>query len=195
MPRRPRPSKPQAGARRAHLDEVAERLGDRLNTRVRISLGARKGQISIDFASIQDLNRILDEIGESELRRGLASSRERRGPCACSTVASASLPGSSAAARNAAAAASASPELLQQLSPHGVQRAEVAEFAGESVDEPSAASGPSAIETATARLRRTTGDGASVSQSVVEPRRFAASRSRRRSAATAWHSATAACRP
>lgn len=60
-----RPAKPQAGARRAHLDEVADRLGDRLNTRVRISLTARKGQISIDFASIQDLNRILDEIGES----------------------------------------------------------------------------------------------------------------------------------
>ena len=60
-----RPSRPQAGARRAHLDEVADRLGDRLNTRVRISLTARKGQISIDFASIQDLNRILEEIGES----------------------------------------------------------------------------------------------------------------------------------
>jgi ParB family chromosome partitioning protein len=60
-----RPSKPQAGARRAHLDEVAERLGDRLNTRVRISLTARKGQVTIDFASIQDLNRILEEIGET----------------------------------------------------------------------------------------------------------------------------------
>ncbi|MCW3492972.1 ParB/RepB/Spo0J family partition protein [Microbacterium sp. SSM24] len=60
-----RSPKPQAGARRAHLDEVAERLGDRLNTRVRISLTARKGQVSIDFASIQDLNRILEEIGES----------------------------------------------------------------------------------------------------------------------------------
>ncbi|GAA1466942.1 ParB/RepB/Spo0J family partition protein [Microbacterium thalassium] len=57
--------KPQAGARRAYLDEVATRLGDRLNTRVRISLGARKGQISIDFASIQDLNRILEEVGEN----------------------------------------------------------------------------------------------------------------------------------
>jgi ParB family chromosome partitioning protein len=32
---------------------------------VKISLGSRKGQIIIDFASIQDLNRILDEIGES----------------------------------------------------------------------------------------------------------------------------------
>lgn len=62
---RSRAPKPQAGARRAHLDELSERLGDRLNTRVKISLGARKGQISIDFASIQDLNRILEELGDS----------------------------------------------------------------------------------------------------------------------------------
>ena len=55
---------PKAGSRRGHLDEVAERLGDRLNTKVRIGLTARKGQISIDFATIQDLNRILSEIGE-----------------------------------------------------------------------------------------------------------------------------------
>ncbi|MDQ7876939.1 ParB/RepB/Spo0J family partition protein [Microbacterium sp. QXD-8] len=60
-----RAPKPQAGSRRAHLDEVAERLGDRLNTRVKISLTARKGQIAIDFASIEDLNRILGELGEN----------------------------------------------------------------------------------------------------------------------------------
>ncbi|UPL10551.1 ParB/RepB/Spo0J family partition protein [Microbacterium sufflavum] len=52
------------GARRAYLDEVAGKLGDRLNTRVKISLGTRKGQVTIDFASIQDLNRILEELGE-----------------------------------------------------------------------------------------------------------------------------------
>lgn len=57
---------PKAGARRAHLDDVAERLGDRLNTKVKISLNARKGQINIDFATIQDLNRILAELGETE---------------------------------------------------------------------------------------------------------------------------------
>ncbi|WP_312674425.1 ParB/RepB/Spo0J family partition protein [Microbacterium sp.] len=56
--------KPTPGARRAYLDEVAGKLGDRLNTRVRIALGARKGQVTIDFASIQDLNRILEELGE-----------------------------------------------------------------------------------------------------------------------------------
>ena len=58
--------RPKAGARRAHLDDVAERLGDRLNTKVKISLTARKGQINIDFATIQDLNRILAELGETE---------------------------------------------------------------------------------------------------------------------------------
>ncbi|MDQ2670634.1 MAG: ParB/RepB/Spo0J family partition protein [Gemmatimonadota bacterium] len=61
---RRRPPKPQAGGRRGHLDEVAERLGDRLNTRVKVSLNSRKGQITIDFATIGDLNRILGELGE-----------------------------------------------------------------------------------------------------------------------------------
>lgn len=58
--------KPQPGARRAYLDEVAGSLGDRLNTRVKITLGARKGQVAIEFASIQDLNRILAELGEEK---------------------------------------------------------------------------------------------------------------------------------
>jgi ParB family chromosome partitioning protein len=63
---KPRPAKPRpaAGKRQSHLDEIAERLGDRLNTRVKVALGARKGQITIEFASVQDLNRILGEIGE-----------------------------------------------------------------------------------------------------------------------------------
>jgi ParB family chromosome partitioning protein len=55
--------RPVAGKRQGHLDELAERLGDHLNTRVRISLSARKGQISIDFATIEDLNRIAADLG------------------------------------------------------------------------------------------------------------------------------------
>ncbi len=39
---RQRPSRPQAGARRAHLDELAERLGDRLNTRVKYLTRCKK---------------------------------------------------------------------------------------------------------------------------------------------------------
>ena len=59
-----RSAKPTQGKRQAQLGEIAERLGDRLNTRVKISLGSRKGTIVIDFASIADLNRILGELGE-----------------------------------------------------------------------------------------------------------------------------------
>lgn len=53
----------KAGARRTQLDDIATTLEDKLNTRVRISLSAKKGQVTIDFASIQDLNRILGELG------------------------------------------------------------------------------------------------------------------------------------
>jgi ParB family chromosome partitioning protein len=56
--------KPAAGKRQDFLDDLATRLGDRLNTRVKIALGARKGQISIDFATVQDLRRILNDLGE-----------------------------------------------------------------------------------------------------------------------------------
>lgn len=59
-----RSAKPTAGKRQAQLNEIAERLGDRLNTRVKIALGASKGTLTIDFASVSDLNRILGELGE-----------------------------------------------------------------------------------------------------------------------------------
>ena len=67
---KPTRTKPVAGRHRGHLDELADRLGDRLNTRVKIALSARKGQISIDFATIEDLNRILGEIGEPGYAKG-----------------------------------------------------------------------------------------------------------------------------
>jgi ParB family transcriptional regulator, chromosome partitioning protein len=59
-----RAPKPSAGGRQGQLDEIAERLGDRLNTRVKVSLGSSKGQMVIEFASVADLNRILAELGE-----------------------------------------------------------------------------------------------------------------------------------
>ena len=58
------PAKPTGGRRQGHLDEIAEHLGDRLDTRVKIHLGSRKGQITVDFATIGDLNRILGVLGE-----------------------------------------------------------------------------------------------------------------------------------
>ncbi|MGV8970073.1 MAG: ParB/RepB/Spo0J family partition protein [Microbacteriaceae bacterium] len=60
----PRVLKPSAGKKQGQLDEIAQRLGDRLNTRVKVSLGASKGTIVIDFATVGDLNRILGELGE-----------------------------------------------------------------------------------------------------------------------------------
>ena len=56
--------KARAGAVQAQLGEIAERLGDRFDTRVAVRLGAKKGQIVIDFATIADLKRILDELGD-----------------------------------------------------------------------------------------------------------------------------------
>lgn len=56
--------KPTAGKRQGQLDEIAEQLGDRLNTRVKVTLGSSKGQIVIDFATVGDLNRILGELGQ-----------------------------------------------------------------------------------------------------------------------------------
>jgi ParB family chromosome partitioning protein len=60
------------GRRSEHLDEVAERLGDRFNTRVRVSQSASRGQIVIDFATIGDLNRILAQIGDPGWTEGEA---------------------------------------------------------------------------------------------------------------------------
>ncbi len=57
-------TRPAAGKRQGHLDEIAGRLGDRLNTTVKLKLTSRKGQMTIDFATIGDLNRILGELGE-----------------------------------------------------------------------------------------------------------------------------------
>jgi len=52
------------GGRSDQLAEIAERMGDRLNTRVTISLSKTKGTVAIDFATVADLNRILGELGE-----------------------------------------------------------------------------------------------------------------------------------
>ncbi|SDQ11242.1 ParB/RepB/Spo0J family partition protein [Leucobacter chromiiresistens] len=62
-PKRNKP-KPRAGGVQAQLGEIAERLGDRFDTRVAVKLGAKKGQIVIDFATIADLKRILTDLGD-----------------------------------------------------------------------------------------------------------------------------------
>ena len=54
---------PRPGGRRPQLDDLAADLSDRLETRVRIALGQRKGRLTVEFASVEDLNRILDSMG------------------------------------------------------------------------------------------------------------------------------------
>ena len=55
--------KPRPGNRRPQLDDLAARLGDHFDTRVTISLGQRKGKITIEFASVEDLHRIVGVVG------------------------------------------------------------------------------------------------------------------------------------
>ncbi|WP_144711718.1 ParB/RepB/Spo0J family partition protein [Curtobacterium pusillum] len=59
--------KPEPSKRQAHFNDLAERLGDRLNTRVKIAVGARKSSVTIDFANGDDLNRILAELGVEDV--------------------------------------------------------------------------------------------------------------------------------
>jgi ParB family chromosome partitioning protein len=65
-PSAPRARKPRAGARHVELDDLATRLADRLDTRVTITLGRSKGRLSVDFASVDDLNRILAVLAPGE---------------------------------------------------------------------------------------------------------------------------------
>ena len=44
------------------LAEIADRLSDRLETRVKVDLGKSKGKITVEFASLEDLRRIIDVI-------------------------------------------------------------------------------------------------------------------------------------
>lgn len=55
---RPQRARPKAPG----LADLSERLGDRLETRVKIDLGKSKGKISIEFANTGDLQRIVDLI-------------------------------------------------------------------------------------------------------------------------------------
>ncbi|HTY72744.1 MAG TPA: ParB/RepB/Spo0J family partition protein [Actinomycetes bacterium] len=57
QPAEPRRRRPAAGG--PELSEVAARLSERLETRVRVQLGRNRGRVTIEFASAEDLERIL----------------------------------------------------------------------------------------------------------------------------------------
>jgi ParB family transcriptional regulator, chromosome partitioning protein len=59
--KRPKPHAPGLG-------ELAERLSDHFDTRVRVDIGRRKGRILIEFATVDDLERIVSMIGPGPAR-------------------------------------------------------------------------------------------------------------------------------
>jgi ParB family chromosome partitioning protein len=62
------PAKKTAPRRRAKpvapaLGDLAEKLSDRFDTRVKVDIGRNKGKITIEFATVDDLERIVGIIG------------------------------------------------------------------------------------------------------------------------------------
>lgn len=65
----PKAKGPRAGALRSPaLADLASRLSDRFETRVKVDLGQTKGKIVVEFASIDDLDRILGTLAPGEGR-------------------------------------------------------------------------------------------------------------------------------
>ena len=69
------PAKGQAAKRRpkAHapaLTDLADRLSDRFDTRVKVDIGRSKGKITIEFATVDDLERIVGIIGVQQEESG-----------------------------------------------------------------------------------------------------------------------------
>ncbi|HYY09888.1 MAG TPA: ParB/RepB/Spo0J family partition protein [Kineosporiaceae bacterium] len=70
---KPARRKPRPGSHTSELNDLASRLGDRFDTRVTVALGRTKGRLSIDFASVEDLNRII-ELMAPEVRKAFSGS-------------------------------------------------------------------------------------------------------------------------
>ncbi|MGW6464829.1 ParB/RepB/Spo0J family partition protein [Streptomyces rubiginosohelvolus] len=76
----PKSKGPRAGGRLSPaLTDLATRLSDRFETRVKVDLGQKKGKIVVEFASMEDLDRILGSLAPGEgrvLERRLAETPE-----------------------------------------------------------------------------------------------------------------------
>ncbi|WP_228993652.1 ParB/RepB/Spo0J family partition protein [Streptomyces sp. DH8] len=76
----PKARGPRAGGRVSPaLTDLATRLSDRFETRVKVDLGQKKGKIVVEFASMEDLDRILGSLAPGEgrvLERRLAEMPE-----------------------------------------------------------------------------------------------------------------------
>lgn len=61
--------RPRTGAHQEALSSLGRRLSDRWDTKVQVNLGQRKGKISIEFANMDDLTRIMDALAPEEKQR------------------------------------------------------------------------------------------------------------------------------
>ncbi|MGA8115117.1 MAG: ParB/RepB/Spo0J family partition protein [Actinocatenispora sp.] len=61
---KPAPAR-RAKAEAPALSELADRLSDRFDTKVKVDLGRRKGRIVVEFATVDDLERIVSVMGVS----------------------------------------------------------------------------------------------------------------------------------
>ena len=59
---------PPPRAERPELGDIAAALTDRLDTRVKVSMGRSKGRITVEFAGAEDLQRILTALNVSPAR-------------------------------------------------------------------------------------------------------------------------------
>ena len=67
-PAKPKPA-PRKPMQAPGLQEVADRLSNSFDTRVKVELGRRKGRIVVEFASVDDLERIVELMSKNETNR------------------------------------------------------------------------------------------------------------------------------
>ncbi|WP_030753842.1 ParB/RepB/Spo0J family partition protein [Streptomyces griseus] len=73
---------PRAGGRVSPVfSDLATRLSDRFETRVKVDLGKQKGKIVVEFASVEDLDRILTTLapGEDKVLQQMLRAEEEEG--------------------------------------------------------------------------------------------------------------------
>lgn len=65
----PRSKQRKAKATAPRLDDIAARLSERYDTRVKVELGRSKGKVTVEFASIDDLERIVTMMDPNHARK------------------------------------------------------------------------------------------------------------------------------
>jgi ParB family chromosome partitioning protein len=68
---KPKAASPRKPMHAPGLQDLAERLSDRFDTRVKVELGQRKGRIVVEFGSVDDLERIVELMNQKGTKQAL----------------------------------------------------------------------------------------------------------------------------